>query len=96
MKIDKDLVVTSIVFQPEVVQIAFFERGDQAENGGLEQILTVATEEYDSLLDEIQQVVSEDIIEDFKTKMRNPPETLPASGSRISRGANKNEPTEDV
>lgn len=89
----RELVVTSIIFQPEVLQIGFFERGDQAEDGGLEQILTIAVGEYESLIDEIQQAIAEDIIEDFKLRKRKPPENLPAAASRLSRSTPKDEST---
>ena len=91
---NREIVVTSILFQPEVVQIGFFERGDQDETGGLEQILTIAIGEYENLLDEIQQAVAEDIIEDFKMKKRNPPDTLPAAASRLTRSASRDESSE--
>ncbi len=82
---NRETVITSIVFQSEVIMIGYFMRGDQVEDGGLEHILTVSTDGYEALIEEIQLAVAEDIVEDFLQKRRGPPESLPATSSRLSR-----------
>jgi hypothetical protein len=81
---DAHTVVTAVAFGNEQVQIGFLDKGDQSAHGSIEQTLVVELSEKDRvLMVDIQDALVE-IIDNYKTSLRQPPDTIERK-NRFSR-----------
>lgn len=81
---DAHTVVLGVVFGDQQVQIAFLDKKDQSAHGSIEQTLVVELDDKDqALVFDIQEALIE-IIDNYKTSLRQPPDTIDRK-NRFSR-----------
>lgn len=79
-----DPLITSVAFGEDHIQINFMEQSDQSQWGTLEQSLLLNLEEDDGeLVMDIQEALGE-LIDNYKLKLRNPPDKIERK-NRFSR-----------
>ena len=77
-------VVMAVAFGDQQIQIGFLDKKDQSAHGSIEQTLVVDLSEKDQvLIDDIQEALVE-IVDNYKTSLRQPPETIERK-NRFSR-----------
>lgn len=80
-----DTIITGVMFGQDEIQISFLELADQNSMGSLEQTLLYALAEPDiDLVKDIQEALIE-IIDRYKTSLRQPPETIERRKNRFAR-----------
>lgn len=81
---DAYTVIMGVVFGDQQIQIAFLDKKDQSAHGSIEQTLVVEIDEKDqALVVDIQEALIE-IIDKYKTSLRQPPDTIERK-NRFSR-----------
>ncbi len=78
-----DILINSVVFGEEALQISYLDKSEQTEEGGFEHMLTISLQGYEALVSDIQSALG-GVIEEFHLKLRNPPDEIP-SGPRLNR-----------
>jgi hypothetical protein len=84
--IDPDVhtIISGVMFGQEQVQVSFLDKQDQSAHGSIEQTLVVELSESDqALIIDIQEALIE-IIDKYKTSLRQPPDTIERK-NRFSR-----------
>ena len=92
--IGADMLILSVVFGAESIQVSFLERRLQSDRGGIESTLFIASDDYADLINDIQDALTE-VVDDYIVELRNPPEVLPAAGSGRDRLRSRKEAPEE-
>ena len=81
---DAHTIITAVAFGQDQVQIGFLDKQDQSAHGSIEQTLVVELSDSDqALVVDIQEALVE-IIDRYKTSLRQPPDTIERK-NRFSR-----------
>ena len=88
---DKQVIINSVVFNGDQLDISFIEKRDQSPNAGLIKTLVLDRSRFLSLAVELEDILS-DLVDAGLIAIRQPPETL--DGSRRQRRDQSEEPDE--
>ena len=75
-----DTIVTGVAFGDGTIQLGYLDMEDQSDEGSLEKTLVMKLNEKDTrLVAEIQEALVQ-MITDYMTRRRNPPEVIDRNG----------------
>ena len=89
---DKQVIINSVVFNGDQLDISFIEKRDQSPNAGLIKTLVLDRSKFLSLAVELEDILS-DLVDAGLIAIRQPPETL--DGTRRQRRAEQSEESDE-
>lgn len=81
-KVDDELIITSVNFGDEGIEIAYFEKRDQGSKVGIFKTMVLATAGNEELIEEAVTAL-EEIVENGHLTLRNPPKRISGARERI-------------
>lgn len=93
MDAQKDLVVNTVMFSAESIEISFMEKRDQSPHGGLIKTLVLEKARFADTIAEISEML-EDLVDDGLLSIRQPPETIDPR-RRVRKGEREGEQSDE-